>query len=278
MKLIHVKAALFTFCFACAPLSQTAYATQYYDPALQICSNQMVADVGEQMHIANFAYSQNAYEATAETGGVIVAGVCKVWPKDNDITIVAFAYNAGVADEKSLILATINSRTHAIIARYKSVIQEDAGMRVENSSLHIDTARYDLAKGVRAIGLDMTSGYIPHCEDGGIGSQRTLFVQETDALRPVLENFIMSEWQYTQGGNVRCTGPNSPEVITQESQYHIAMSPKYTHGFADLIISATNSTHNIESDKTTKMSTSVQYTLHYDGKTYQRIAPNSSKK
>jgi hypothetical protein len=259
------------FVFACSIFSTMVQA----EAAKQLCDDAVVADIGKYLDVDNFSYPEYNATTYSEKDGAISASACKVWPKDKNITIVAFAYDydAGTADEKALFLALINTRTHDVIASYKSSIEEDADMRVDNDSIHIDTARYDLAKGVTAIGLDVSSGYIQHpCEEGGVGAQRTLFVPEGNQLRPVLKNFALSSWQYTQGGNPRCTSPDAPEPIIEDIKNHIIISRQSQHGFANLIITQSLSYDGGElKEAKHKSSQKAGYELRYDGKIYKAV-------
>jgi hypothetical protein len=241
------------FVFACSIFSTMVQA----EAAKQLCDDAVVADIGKYLDVDNFSYPE--YNATTYS--------------EKDGAISAYDYDAGTADEKALFLALINTRTHDVIASYKSSIEEDADMRVDNDSIHIDTARYDLAKGVTAIGLDVSSGYIQHpCEEGGVGAQRTLFVPEGNQLRPVLKNFALSSWQYTQGGNPRCTSPDAPEPIIEDIKNHIIISRQSQHGFANLIITQSLSYDGGElKEAKHKSSQKAGYELRYDGKIYKAV-------
>lgn len=233
---------LFTFA-----LCHSVYAQADSEQKKQDCSDTMVKLVGKHLGISDFLH----------TSDVIAAEACKVWPKDNSKTIAIFAYDAGVEDEKQLIVVLVDTLKERIVATYEGTIQEDAAMTVGPGSFRIDTARYDLAPGVRAFGLDVTTSYRQGCVDGGLGPARTLFVQDGKEIRPILENFYISSWSYVQGGPSCAEGKN---VVIEEITYSIGIGNKTTNGYANLKITAYSAA------KTKRKS--FQYELRYDGKQY----------
>lgn len=238
-----------TFVWVFLAFSQAVYAQDG-----QVCTEAIVKQVGDTLKISDFSLA----------GGKIVSGACKVWPHDKNITLAAFAYDAGTQDEKKLVVAMLDNPTGKIIASYQGAIAEDAAMRVEADSFKIDTAPYDLAPGVRAFGLDVMSGYIANCGDGGLGPMRTLFVRDGNAVRPVLEGFYKSYWQFVQGGNPRCVGPDAPEPVIENFDLTIAIGKASSHGFANLLITGLGSLENGKKSKRKPF----EYELRYDGKKY----------
>lgn len=134
------------------------------------------------------------------TGGVI-ALACKTHPQQSHLTIVALFHGINDAqggwrnDEKGFVAAVVDTRRRAVQSFYRATLEQDAGLRVSDTSLWIDTARYDLAPGVRAFGVRMDIGYSPQCAEGGTSHYLTLFVPDKHRLRPVLMTKPMSRWQ-----------------------------------------------------------------------------------
>lgn len=227
------------------------------------CSDATVKLVGKRFHLDNFVYPE---WGESENGGLIVAGVCKSWPIDNMRMIAAFAYNEGVEYEKLLVVAVINTRTNQIISSYKSSIQEDASLTVGENSLRIDTARYDLAPGVRAFGIDLTNSYHQGCGDGGLDTVRTLYVPDRKTLRPVLRLYAISFWRYVQQGNGPCAPlvPENVAEIIENLGLTLEMSKSVTNGYRDIVIRASSSR---DDDKPTGKGR-FSYVLQYDGSQY----------
>jgi hypothetical protein len=197
--------------------------------------------------------------AGAAADGELVTGVCKAWPGKPAHTIAALAYDDGRKRDKPLVVVLVDESRSAVVARYDGLIEEDAMLTVGPGSLGIDTARYQLASGVRAFGLDISTSYSQGCVEGGVGPMRTLFVQEGKRLRPVLERLYLSDWRYVRGGP-SCADAREDDLIETVS-YSIGIGKAVHHGFASLRITAT-------SDIATSRPRSVD--LHYDGQAYNR--------
>jgi hypothetical protein len=230
----------------------------------QFCSESIILAIGKSLRIEGFRMPLCGNHANDEA--IIASAACKAGPAFKPMTAAAVAYASNREDTKALVLALIDGTNGVIVASYKGEISADAGMRVESGSLWIDTAPYQLAAGVRAIGLDVTSGYIPNCGDGGSGAARTLYVQEGRRLRPVLENLTMSSWRFLQQGKSRCVGETDAPAtsIIETFALSIALANTSTNGYRDLQITATG-TRN-DSNKATRRP--FHFKLKYDGRKY----------
>ena len=247
--------------FVCSVLCVPAHAQSIRDAGR--CSEATVNVVGRHFHLNNFVYP---VWGESENGGLIVAGVCKPWPVSKSSVIAAFAYNNGIEDEKLLVVAVIDTRTNQIIASHKGSIQEDASLTVDENSLRIDTARYDLAPGVRAFGIDITNSHHQGCGDGGLDTERTLYVPDHKTLRPVLKLYAMSYWRYVQEGNGPCA-PNVPEdvaEIIENVRLTLQMGDAVAHGYRDIVVGASSSRDDGKPTGKGKFS----YVLRYDGSQY----------
>ena len=203
--------------------------------------------------------AQHPWRAGKTTAEVRVAAACKPSPADKDVTIVAAAYDRGTPYDKNLVVALVTTR---VVAAFIGAIEEDASLMLGSDSLRIDTARYDLARGVRAFGLDVSSAKAgPHCVDGGSGATRTLFVRDGAALRPVLRGVLLESW-HVEDGTTPCAeiDPAAKGVgVIANTATSLAMLPHATHGFADIALVSTVDLH--PRDRT-------RVVLHYDGTTY----------
>lgn len=228
----------------------------------QICSQSTVAIVGKFLKKSSFQLPPDNHSPSEEA--TIAAAACKLNPANKQITIAAIAYESGKDYTKSLIIAFVDNAQGKVVSSYQGEIGEDGAMRLESGSLWIDTAPYRLAKGVSAFGLDVTSGYIPHCVEGGFGAQRSLYIQEGKGIRPVLEDIFMSTWGFIQEGQSRCTGPDAPEeTLYENTAYTLSLANTSTNGFRDIIVTGT---HSRDDKKKTPKPSHTKFI--YDGKKY----------
>jgi len=164
-----------------------------------------------------------------------------------------------------VIVALVDLDAGLVRAAFKGTVAEDPWMQVSQGSLRVDTAPYDLAPGVRAFGVDVTStADRVSCVDAGLGAVRTLFVHEGQALRPVLGLFGVSAWAFTHGNPV-CEPDTAAASRLETTWATIAIAPHATHGFADLVV-----TESIEGREPGRKLRGERYELHYDGTTYRR--------
>jgi hypothetical protein len=162
----------------CCLVSPFSFAAADGSAGKQQCSASTVALVGSHFGVPELSFPREGMYPSAENGGTVISAACKAWPVGKSRTIAAIAHDAGVQYEKRLLVALVEPTTGTVLAAYAGSIQEDAAMTVATSTLRIDTARYDLAPGVRAFGIDASPGYLPGCVEGGLGPVRTLFIQE----------------------------------------------------------------------------------------------------
>lgn len=249
--------AMACFCLCPSARGQTGPAA-----AKEICSQPTLDLLGKHFGVSDLSYPERATSADAQNRGVIVAGACKAWPNDKSQTIAIVAYDAGVQYEKGLLVALVDTSRAEVLASYRAAMQEDASMTVGADSLRIDTARYDLAPGVRAFGFDATTSFSQGCVDGGLGPIRTLFVRDGKTIRPVLEWFYLSTWTFVEGGPSCASGDR--EIVTETISYAIGVGKATSKGFANLRITATSSFSN--GARPTRKP--IQYELQYDGANY----------
>jgi hypothetical protein len=232
----------------------------------QICPQSTIDTLADDLELSDLI-DRNDQRST------LVTAACKVDPADRAHTFVALAYDAGKQYEKQLALLIIDNGSGRVLADYRGEIDEDAAMEVQPGSLWIDTAPYLLAPGVRAFGLDVTSGYMPNCGDGGEGAERSLYVREGENIRPVIQHLGVSRWQFIKRGNDRCNSmaPEDAPVVIEHTLYTLSVLAGTTHGFHDLrVTSSSYLDGDVESSgKRKRNATEHEYwTLKYDGQTY----------
>ena len=190
----------------------------------------------------------------------LVTAACKRSPVDADVLIVAAAYAQG-EDDKNEIVAFVDTKSRRVRAAFTGTIPEDDLTRV--GSFGIDTARYALAPGVRAFGVDFfsTGHSSGAAEFVCSGPERTLFIQEGASLKPVLSRFCLTTWAAVQGRDRR----------GELSNWTIAIGSTRSHGLADLVVTRTT-----EPDDDGTPALRERSVLHYDGKTYGDANPAES--
>ena len=62
----------------CVGIGQSAYGQS--DLEKKRCDKSLLALVGKHLSVSDFSYPRDFMYPSAENGGVIIAGVCKVWP------------------------------------------------------------------------------------------------------------------------------------------------------------------------------------------------------
>lgn len=225
----------------------------------QVCAPEVFAPIGAFLGIADFANADSHS---------IRNRVCKRLPGAQSIMLVAMLYRTGSGAESDanagLVVAMLDESIGKVASAYTAPIEEDATMRVEGAGLYIDTARYDLAPGVRAFGIDLRSGYLPSCGDGGWGPSRTLLVRDGEKLRPVL-TLTLSSWQFVKGGNSRCSSVDVGETVIETMTSSIAVARTVTNGYADLLITTVS---KFDDKRKRKPRAPESRLLRYDGKQY----------
>ena len=198
----------------------------------------------------------------------LVASACKADPVAPGNTYVALAYDEGEPYTKTLILAITEG--DRVLADYRGEITEDAELTLQSDSLRIDTAPYRLAKDVRAFGLDVSGWQSPNCGEGGTGPTRSLYIREGTHIRPVLTHLYLSSWRFITQGRGRCNPmapPDAPTII-EETAYTLSVLPGVTHGFHDLLVTASSTRDDGQPDEA-----GGPWILSYTGTQYPAPAP-----
>lgn len=233
-------------------LVSAAGSAQAEKPA-QECSAETLEQAGDYLREENFVLRVD--------NGVVVAAACKRWPGKNGLVLGVFAYEGKREDVKDLAILVIDEKKGKVLSAHRSMIEEDASMRVEEGSLRLDTAAYDLAPGVRAFGVDVESGYIAHCAQGGAGANRTLYVMDGARLRPVMKDMATTAWRYDDNKSSTCS--QEPGDVVNYT-LTLSVDKAVTKGYADLLVTAVG---RYEDGKRTKRAP-FSYRMRYDGKQY----------
>jgi hypothetical protein len=200
----------------------------------QLCDPRALATVGRFVHVDNF--KEPALGQDPDASAMVAASACRAAPAYHG-RLVAAAYRSGHDNDLLLVIAVIDAASGQVGANFKANLDSDAAVKIVSGSLWLDTAAYDLAPGVRAFGLDITTG-LPHgCAGAGSGARRSLFVSQGRFIRPVLQDLPMSEWALIQRGKSACTDSGAPDLtITENFATTLALAPTSTRGYRDLAV------------------------------------------
>ncbi len=205
----------------------------------QLCDPRALATVGRFVQVANF--KEPPLGRAPDANAMVAASACRAAPAYHG-RLVAAAYRSGHDDDLQLVVAVIDSATGQVGPSFKADLDSDPAVRIVSGSLWLDTAAYDLQPGVRAFGLDVTSGLARGCAGVGSGARRTLFVSQGRFIRPVLQDLPMSEWALIQRGKSQCTDSSAPDqTITENFSATLGLAPTSTRGYRDLVVTGTAS-------------------------------------
>jgi hypothetical protein len=203
----------------------------------QLCDARSLAAVG------GFLQARNFVEPTAgrapDASAVVAASACRAAPAWH-ARLVAAAYLSGQGDELLLVIAALDTTSGRVTTAFRGNLDSDPAVKIVSGSLWLDTAAIELAPGVHAFGLDLTSGAPRGCAGAGSGARRSLFVAQGRFIRPVLQDLPMSEWGLIQRGRSECTDSSAPDAsITENFSAALAPATTATRGWRDLVVTAT---------------------------------------
>lgn len=174
------------------------------------------------------------------TDGEVRDSACKIWPYDKNKLLAAIAYAPNSYDfavsenPLPLYVAVIDVKASTVTATYQGGILEDGTTQISEYTLSWDTARYDLADGVRGFALRVSAFRESPAMNGGFDNQLTLFVIDGKTVRPVMRELNMREWECDIG----CGEGDAKRI---ETNVAISMAKEKTNGFADAILAASKS-------------------------------------
>ena len=244
MKSLGIVAARAACVIAMAGAASGAQAATDHEQAVgaqveQLCDGRSLAAVGRFVQAANFV--EPKLGQAPDAGAVVAAAACRAAPAYHG-RLVAAAYRSGHQDDLMLVIAVIDSTTGQVGANFKGNLDSEATVKLVSGSLWLDTGAYELAPGVHAFGLDVTSGMPRGCTGVGSGARRSLFVSQGRFIRPVLQDLPMSEWALIQRGKSQCTDSSAPDLtITENFTATLGLAPTSTRGYRDLVVTGTAS-------------------------------------
>lgn len=227
----------------------------------QLCDARTLATLGRALQVPNFKEPELGHDADANA--VVAAAACRAAPTYGG-RLVAAAYRSGHDNDLLLAIVVLGAGGQAG-ATFKGNLESDAAVKIVSGSLWLDTTAYDLAPGVRAFGLDITSGLPRGCAAGGSGARRSLFVSQGRFIRPVLQDLPMSEWNLIQRGKSACTDGSAPDLtVTENFSATLGLATTSTRGYRDLVVAGTASRDDGRTDERPVLRTS----LKWDGRIY----------
>lgn len=228
----------------------------------QLCDARVLGAVGRFVHVDNFREPALGHDADASA--MVAAAACRAAPAFHG-RLVAAAYRSGRQDDLLLVIAVVDAATGQVGASFKGNLDSEPAMKIVSGSLWLDTAAYDLAPGVRAFGLDVTSGQPRGCAGVGSGARRSLFVSQGRFIRPVLQDLPMSEWALVQRGKSACTDSSAPDLtITEDFTATLGLAPTSTRGYRDLVVTGAATRDDGHLDERP----ALRSVLKWDGRVY----------
>jgi len=227
----------------------------------QLCDARTLAAVGRFVNVANF--KEPALGHDADSGAMVAAAACRAAPAYHG-RLVAAAYRSGHQDDLLLVVVLLDP-SGGVVSSFKGAMDSDPATKIVSGSLWLDTAAYDLAPGVRAFGLDLTSGAPRGCAGAGSGARRSLFVSQGRFVRPVMQDLPMSEWALIQRGKSACTDGSAPDLtITESFSASLGLAQTSTRGYRDLMVTGLASRDDGRVDERPPFAT----LLKWDGRIY----------
>lgn len=210
----------------------------------------------------------------------IVSRACRIWPFDPTLELAAVAYPTSAEDRMGeralrLVVAVLDARDARLLSSGQTDLDEDAAFALAEDGVLLDTARYDLARGVRAFGVVLrNSAPGPSCPDARANDEMTLYVRDGERLRPVFSSHL-DFWARVEGEP--CSWARDQRLVTEDARFTIAVLPTTHHGFADLRVQAhvTRTEAITGSDRDQVAQRRDSRVLRYDGARYDtRVLQN----
>jgi hypothetical protein len=258
MKSLGIAAALMAGMMGCQAATEHEQAVGAQ--VEQLCDARTLAVLGQALQVPNFKEPALGHEADANA--VVAAAACRGAPAYHG-RLVAAAYRSGHEGDLLLAIAVVDGGR--VGATFKGNLDSDPAVRITSGSLWLDVGAYDLAPGVRAFGLDITSGAPRGCAAAGSGARRSLFVAQGRFIRPVLQDLPMSEWALIQRGKSACTDSSAPDLtVTENFSATLGLASTSTRGFRDLVVTGTA----LRDDGHLEERPVLRTTLKWDGRIY----------
>lgn len=209
------------------------------------CDRELLADLlGDRLKITFDGQKRTNKHKWAE-----LTLVCKDRPGYSNQVIVAtffVPYKKPVefdVRDVGFAVAIVDQSRWRLLSLYTSKFEENGGTNFfSRGSLVIDTARYDLKKGVRAIGIRMDIENSGCAWDSTSSNALWLFVERGAMLQPVLSAFDMyrSERQFFEG--CVCCSDKQNRGAVHDAFLTLSIASTSNNGYRDLALRATLST------------------------------------
>jgi hypothetical protein len=261
MKSLGIAAARAACLVALAAAASTGRAATEHELDVgaqieQLCDARTLAAVGRFVNVDDFR--EPALGRAPGAGAMVAAAACKDAPAYHG-RLVAAAYRSGHQDDLLLVIALLDAGGN-VVSSFKGAMDGDPALKIVSGSLWLDTAAYDLAPGVRAFGLDVTSGAPRGCAGAGSGARRSLFVSQGRVMRSVLQDLPMSEWTLIQRGKSACTDSAAPDLtITENFSASLGLAQGSTRGWRDLMVTGLASRDDGRVDERPPFATVLQW-------------------
>lgn len=208
---------------------------------------------------------------TAGAAQAPVDTICRDWPYDPAIRLAAAVFAEAGADGADgaplrLLTAMLDPAAGRVLARHARTLEQDAAFALRPGGLRLDTARYDLAPGVRAFGVVLSNAARgPSCPERGFDRELTLMVRDGDALRPVFSTWLDS-WAMVEG-SACAWGPQ--RTVIDRARAVLTVQPPGERAFSDLALTAIVSRETAERGEAVgTRERRVRRVLRYDGDAY----------
>lgn len=219
-----------------------------------------------------------AVNPKAEIAGDVVSQHCKAWPPSaGKVTAAVMAFEQ--ADKSTsanwrertwiVVLALLDTRTQRVKQFRRAEVSEDVTTAVGDNSFTLDTAAYNLAPGLRALGLRFSSSAPgPSAPDGLSGDPLTLFEPEGRTLRPVF-SAAMWFWKAAEGRCLR----SCPNPVWMEAKLSVRVGSRGSTGRNDLLMDAAITRETAEADAPISPPRQETVIYRYSGKGYALLSP-----
>lgn len=230
----------------------------------QVCDPSVYKTLSEDLHIGPLSTDSNT------APGYIVASACKRWPYKPHFLIAIVAFDEQKESEKQLVIALIDTKANEVVSQLLTRFDEDPSATVGRNSFSIDTARYQLAKDVRAFGVKFRNvGRGANCPGRAWGDELTLYAATGNSIN-FLFSLPLTVIQVHQG----CLSMQIEGVAIEleDAEISISLDRRYTNGLANLVAQAQISTDASEAadSKLKAHKNRVEtHAFYFDGKLYR---------
>lgn len=172
-----------------------------------------------------------------------VSQACKTAPINKNVMLVALAIDVHAPSRPDLgggktyteVVAKVNHTKQKVISIFKQEVGTDATTDFNESSLTLDTARYQLNVNTKAFGVRYVSSAIgASCADGYHSSQLTLYIDNGNKLLPILVRDM-----YVAEALKGCLGMATKDDLARSANLGLSILKTKTKGYSDLLLTAT---------------------------------------